>query len=246
MDLTGKKILIAGALTEIGQFISEKLIKLGANVFLLDRDLMGLQNLVASLSNEVSYKSFDLYNNEEIEPNINEIVRTSGTYHGFVFAAGMGGVRPLALTKHENMLAMMEANCFSFVEIVRCLSKTKAIEKEGSIVAISSISSIKGLKSKLAYASSKAALDATVRCLAAELGNRGIRVNSILKGSVSTDNNLSYVKDITALNQDETAKKQFLGEINPSEIAYMVAFLLSDAVKTMTGSSIILDSGYTL
>lgn len=246
MDLTGKKILISGALTDLGRIISSQVSKLGATVFLLDQDESRLQNLSASLPCEVNFQSFDLFNNKEIEPNINEIVKSYGRFHGFAYAAGIGGVRPLSLTKHENMMSMMDANCFSFVEMSRCLIKKKAIEDGGSIVAISSVSSIKGLKSKLAYASSKAAMDASVRCLAAELGFKGIRVNSILKGGMSSDNNLDYIKSIVELNKNETKIKQFLGEIDPSEVANLVAFLLSDAIKTMTGTSIILDAGYTL
>ena len=245
-DLTHKKILLAGALSDTGRVITDQIIKLGGSVFLIDQDENALKELSDSLGAKSEYQNFDLSNSLTIESNINETLKVHEKFQGFVFSAGTGGIRPLSLTKPENMEMMMNANFFSFVELVRCLNKKRAIEQGGSIVAISSVSSIKGLKSKLAYASSKAALDASVRCLAAELGEKGIRVNSILKGGLTTDNKLDYVKNMVQLNNNETLNKQFLGEVKPVEIANMVSFLLSDAVKTMTGTSIILDGGYTL
>jgi len=247
MDLTGKQILVAGITSEIGQAIAIQLGQLGAKIMMIDNDEDKLREILSFLEgNSNHYCSFDILKNEEIESHIKRIVKNHGLFDGFVYCAGTGGVRPFALTKYENIQTMMNANCFSFVEMSRCLTKRNSFNRGGSIVAISSVSSIKGLKSKLAYSSSKAALDASVRCLAAELGEKGIRVNTILKGGVSTDNKVDYIKNIVDLNDNETIKKQILGEIEPEEIANMVAFLLSDAVRTMTGTSIILDSGYTL
>ena len=246
LALNKKKILLAGALSDTGKVIAQQIIDLGGSVFLTDQDENALQELSDSLGPFSQYKSFDIANSRFIESKINEVLKTSGKFHGFVFAAGTGGIRPLSLTKPEHMEMMMQANCFSFVEFVRTLNKHKGFEPKASIVAISSVSSIKGLKSKLAYASSKAALDASVRSLAAELGEKGIRVNSILKGGLTTDNNLDYVKNMVQLNDNETLNKQFLGEVKPIEVANMVCFLLSDAVQTITGTSIVLDGGYTL
>ena len=247
MDLTRKQILVIGITSEVGQAIAIKLSKLGAKVIIVDNDKKKLQELISLLDGiNNHYYNFDFLTNSEIEVHIKQIVKDNGLFDGFVYCISMGGVRPLALTKYENMQTMMNANCFSFVETVRCLARKNSFNRGGSIVAISSVSSIKGLKSKLAYSSSKAALDASVRCLAAELGEKKIRVNTILKGGVTTDFKEDYIKNIEDLNNDETINKQLLGEIDPEEIANTVAFLLSDSVKTITGTSIIHDSGYTL
>ena len=247
MDLTGKQILVAGATSEIGKVIVTQIGQLGANVVMIDNDEEKLKSFHFSLDKNIyNYYYFDIFNNKEIESHIRQIVKLYGSFHGFVYCAGIGGVRPLSLTRYENMLTMMNANCFSFVEMARCITRKNSFSDGGSIVSISSVSSIKGLKSKMAYSSSKAALDSAVRSLAAELADKGIRVNSILKGGLSTDNNMDYIKNIVELNNNETIKKQILGEIEPAEVANLVAFLLSDSVKTITGTSILLDSGYTL
>jgi len=89
-------------------------------------------------------------------------------------------------------------------------------------------------------------LEASIRACAAELSDRHIRVNSIQKGWVTSDMNLGFIKDNRSLNDDSDFKKQLLGPIEPEELANLVSFLLSDQVKTITGTSILLDGGYTL
>ena len=188
----------------------------------------------------------NIYENTEIEPNFKQISIDCGVFDGFVYCAGIGGVRPLSFTKYPFMHEMMNANLYSFIEMVRCITKKNCFAHGGSIVAISSVSSIKGLKSKTAYCASKAALDASVRCMAAELSEKRIRVNSILKGWVESDMKKDFIKSNMELNENNDFKRQLLGVIDPVEIANTVAFLLSDATKTITGISLVLDGGYTL
>ena len=102
-----------------------------------------------------------------------------------------------------------------------------------------------GLKTKLAYAVSKAALNSAVINLAAELSLRKIRVNGILKGALTTDVNHEHVKNMFTVSSD-TAGTQELGMSTPDELASLSIFLLSDQVKTMTGTLIKLDGGYSL
>lgn len=240
MDLTGKKILVAGAGSELGAIVASKLNDLGANLILIDTRFPD-ENIQNS-----KYFTFQIHNNLEIKHNISRIAEENGPFDGFVYSSGIGDLRPLALTKLENLADMMNANFYSFVEIVRLITRKKYFNKGGSIVAISSISSIKGLKTKLAYAASKAALDASIRTLAAELGEKGIRVNSILKAALTIDKNIDYIKNVVDFNDESIISKQLLGLTQPEELANLVAFLLSDSVKTLTGTGIILDGGYSI
>lgn len=247
LELTGKNILVAGALSDIGQTLAILLKSLGARVIMIDKDCESKMEKPQGLrNNNNNFYEFDIYDSKNIEFNIERIANENGVFDGFVYCAGIGGVRPITLTKYAFLNEMMNANAFSFVEIVRCITKKKRFRDGGSIVALSSVSSIKGLKSKTAYCASKAALDASVRCLAAELSCRKIRVNSILKGWVISDMKSDFIKSNLDLNDKKDFQKQLLGIIHPSEIANTIAFLLSDAVKTITGTSIILDGGYTL
>lgn len=167
-------------------------------------------------------------------------------FKGIVFGETKGGVRPVKMLKENFIKDMFEANVFSFLKLIRSLLKTKHIAPRASIVALSSISSIKGLKSKAVYSASKAALDAAVRGVAAELAPQGIRVNSILKGWVDADMSLDFIQSNMKISEGSDYEQQVLGAINPTEIAQLVTFLLSDKVRSITGTNIIMDGGYTL
>ncbi len=168
------------------------------------------------------------------------------SFKGIVYGEGIGGVRPAKLNSKPFLETMFQANVFRFFELISTLQKQKRINPGASILTLSSVSSIKGLKSKSAYSASKAALDAAVRGIAAELAPQGIRVNSIQKGWVTSDMDLDFIRDNRILTEDSDLKKQVLGPIDPQELANLVVFLLSDQVKTITGTSIVLDGGYSL
>lgn len=244
--LTDKQILVAGAASETGHAIVTRLCQLGAKIVMLDNSEEKLQEIKKNMVGDVSCYSFDIYENPGIEAHFKQIAKEYGIFDGLVYCAGIGGVRPLSLTKYAFIHEMMNANLYSFIEMVRCITKKNCFATGGSIVTISSVSSIKGLKSKTAYCASKAALDASVRCMAAELSNKKMRVNSILKGWVESDMKQDFIQSNMELSENDDFKKQLLGVIEPNEIANTVAFLLGDATKTITGTSLLLDGGYTL
>lgn len=167
-------------------------------------------------------------------------------FDGLVFGWGTGGVRPAKMNSASFVRDMFEQNVFSFLEISRILLKKRRLSEGGSMVVLSSVSSMKGLKSKSVYSASKAALDAAVRGLAAELSTKKIRVNSIRKGWVSSDMNLSFIESNRSISAEDDLNRQLLGPIHPEEIANLVTFLLSDKLKTLTGQSLVVDGGYTL
>lgn len=247
LDLTNKKILVIGATSETGETIVGQLLNLGAAVCMLDVSNEKLQLITTKLNNKLlAYYECDIYQILNIEVTLKQIVVNNGAFDGLVFCGGKGGVRPLQLTKNNFLHDMMNANLYSFIEIVRCITKKGSFNNGGSIVAISSVSSTKGLKSKIAYSASKAALDASVRGMAAELSDKKIRVNSILKGWVTSDMKLDFIQDNMELNKNEDFAKQILGVIEPIELANTVCFLLSDATKTITGVSLLHDGGYSI
>lgn len=246
-SLSGKKILIVGATSGIGQAIVLRALQSGAMVVAVDESTELLEEMKKSTdSAELSIESFSVFNTELIENELQNLYNQFGAFDGFVYCAGIGGVRPLSFTTVAFNQEMMNANYFTFLEFVRCLSKRKKLSNGGSIVAVSSVASIKGLKSKIAYAASKAALDAAVRNLAAELSEKKIRVNSIQKGWVSSDMQKDFIQNNQSISQDDDFKRQLLGVIEPEELANTTVFLLSNAAPSLTGTSLLLDGGYTL
>lgn len=246
-DLTGKKIILVGISSITGQIVYKQLKSFGAEVAVMDNNSEDIVRLLSQIEFlDIQSYLFPMYVIGEIESVIKKAVNENGPFDGFVFCAGIGGVRPLSMTKNAFFNNMLNSNVSTFVEMIRCISKKNSFNNGGSIVALSSVSSIKGLKSKLAYSASKAALEASVRSMAAELSERKIRVNSIQKGWVEADMNQGFILDNMALSENDDFKRQLLGVISSEDIANSIVFLLSDASKSITGTTLLVDGGYTL
>lgn len=179
------------------------------------------------------------------EKELSSLIGNLEAFDGVIFSLSEGTLRPLSMTKPANTEGLFNVNCASFIELVRVLQKKKKLNVGSSVIAYSSVSSLLGLKTKLAYGVSKAALNAAVVNLAVELAPKKIRVNGILKGALTIDINHEHVKNMFSVGND-TAGNSDLGMSTPEELANLSIFLLSDAVKTMTGSLIKLDGGYSL
>lgn len=190
-------------------------------------------------------QSLSVNRGEELGPILKTLPKEL-QFSGIVYAEGIGGVRPAKLNNLDFIQEMFTANVFQFLELIRHCLKQKRIKPCASILTLSSVSSIKGLKSKSVYSASKAALDAAVRGIAAELAPQGIRVNSILKGWVDADMSLDFIESNMKLSSGSDFEQQLLGAISVEEISNLVEFLLSNKVKSITGTSLLIDGGYTL
>lgn len=246
MDLTGKRVLVTGASSGIGRETAIVLSKLGASVVLVGRNEPALKATFVSLENPELHQVvvLDLAQNEQIEPAI-KLLTADSPFDGFVHCAGIAPLRPLAMTKKDNIEQVMNVNFYSFVEIVRLLTKgKKRFTKGGSIVVMSSTASIHGKPTKLMYSASKASIDASIRCLTVELKQKKIRINSVMPSWVNTNMLTAYLNNYPDSPEvKEIQEKQYLGITEVNEVANVIAFLLSDATKTITGTSILMDGG---
>lgn len=249
MDLSGKTILVTGASSGMGRATCVTLSQLGAKVILVARSEEGLEHTRALMDRPEKHTivSYDLRNLDGIGALVKRIVTNAGKLDGFVHSAGIGTMKPLMTTKPSFMNEMMTINLYSFVEIVRCISRRGFCNTGLSIVAISSAASIRGDKAKIAYCSSKGALDSAVQSLAAELGAKNkYRVNSVNPGWVNTEMFKAYVDAVGEEKIREIEERQFLGVTDPSAIASTIAFLISNASCAITGQSILVDGGRTI
>lgn len=241
----GKRAVVAGACGGIGKAVSTILAQGGAHVIALDINEEKMAELCQQLDGEGHcYRVCDFSNIEGIEPVIDDVVKQCGPVDGFVHCAGTGEVRPLKMSKYPYMISVMNVNFFSFVEIVRCLTKRKAFNLGMSIVGVSSIGAFYGAPTKVAYTSSKAAMNAAVKCMAVELGAKGIRVNSVAPGATNTSMRRqyeSYAQDTDSYKIN--AIRQYLGICEPEDIANSIAFLLSDKARMITGTCLTVDGG---
>ena len=244
MDFTGKTIVLAGA-GGIGSVTAQLLASLGAKMILLDVFEDKLKEVIDSLQGEGhTYYVCDFNAVETIEPLLAQVIKEQGVVDGYVHTTGVGSVRPLKMSKYDFMLNVMNINFFSFVEVVRCLSKKGAYNPGMNIVGISAVGAYIGNSTKTAYCASKAAMNGAVRCMAKELAPKGIRLNTVAPGDTDTPMSRQAAEyregtDELRFNQ----MRQYLGQCQPSDIAEGIAFLLSDMSRKITGTCLPIDGG---
>lgn len=246
MDLSGKNIMVTGASSGIGKEIAIFLSKLGANIIMVARNEARLKGACDELEpGNHSYCILDLNNLDKIGKMIDSICCDGRKLNGLVHSAGISLTMPLQYLKMNDVKNIMSVNFFSFVELVKHFSKRRNNANGGSIVAISSISSKVGARGLTAYCASKGALESAIRPLALELEPKKVRINAVAPGMIETQiydglKELVNNKDFEA----DLKKRQIMGVGKPEDVANTVAFLLSDASRFITGTSITVDGGY--
>ena len=242
-DFSGKRILVTGASSGIGLSITKTLSEAGAEIIMVAKKPEKLALAAEELGVKEFY-SIDLSDVPNLGVQIETIIKERGPLDGFVHSAGIGTVRPIKMCTYDFMRQMMDINFFSFVEIVRVITKKKNFNEGMGIVGISSVAAEEGNQSKTGYCASKAAMNGAIRCLAKELASKKIRVNAVMPGITKTAifdqilDNGGDSEDLKGIMQ-----RQYLGICEPENIASTVAFLLSDESNFITGSAIAVDSG---
>lgn len=241
IDLEKKVIIVTGAGSGIGRETSVVLAREGATVVMMDISAEGLAETAVLGGKQCHPLPIDLTDANMVTEAISKTVDQYGKLDGLVHCAGISSRKPLNVLTKDGFSKVMDVNFYSFVELVKQCAKRKHINDGASIVVMSSISSIRGFKAKTEYCVSKAAVDAFVRCMALELSDRRIRVNSVMAAEVLTPMALKARETNAVVGATDFAAP--LGPSEPYEVANTIAFLLSDATKTISGSSILIDGG---
>lgn len=239
-----KYILITGASKGIGFTLAENLDNLGAKLILHASSEDGINKLTDVFANKghLVFKanfSDPLSLEEAWKAQINQEIKLDG----FVNCVGLRSRRPLNLLKPAHVIEILQANVASFIEMTRLVCRKNGFNPGLSIITISSIAAHSGGPGVTAYAASKAATEAAVRCLAKELFKKEIRVNSLVCGQVDTG---AYAELMEAKGgeEDSILERQYLGLGSTQNITDILLFLLAKESGFITGSSIPADGGY--
>lgn len=248
IDLTDKRILIIGASSGIGKQCAITLSQVGAKVILAARREDKLREVLELLEGDGhGIKAMDVQDTDNIEKCVKEIINEFGALDGMVYSAGVGTAIPLLQTKPEKIKQVFDINFFGFTEVVRQICRRGRYNPGMRIVGISSVASIRGDKSKTAYSSSKSAMDSAIRCIAREMADKDICINSVAPSMTATELYDRYIEkygEDSDTNQD-LLKRQYLGIAKTDDIANAVAFLLSPAARFITGITLPVDGGLT-
>lgn len=248
VDLTGRKILITGASSGIGKQAALTLNGLGADVILVARREERLKAVLSELEGENNaYYVSDLSEVNRIEHLFRQIVEEQGKLDGMVYAAGIATYTPLKLFKPEKMQEVFNINYFGFIESVRQICKKGRYNEGMRIVGVSSVASMRGDKARLAYSGSKAAMDASVRCIATEVYDKGICINTVAPAMTETEMYFEFMKTegMSSPKNRGILERQYMGIGKPEDIANAIAFLISPAARFITGITLPVDGGMT-
>ena len=241
-SLEGKTILITGASSGIGRATAIECSKLGASVVITGRNEERLNETFMSLEGVGHLQIVaDLTKQDDIDSLVSQIDRLDGLVNN----AGVGRNKPVSFIKMEDLDFVYQTNVFSGILLTKALLKKKMINRGGSIVFTSSVSSRLNSPGIAMYASSKAAITSYMRSCAVELGDKQIRSNAVLPGMVETKLIMrgDYTEEDMNRDKELYALKRY-GK--PNEIAYAIIYLLSDASSWVTGTSLVVDGGRLL
>lgn len=243
-DLSGKTILVTGASTGIGQQVAIILDTLGANLVLHASKIENLSDTKALLNGGSHlYFEADFSVPTSLEAVVGKEIPDNIRLDGFVNCVGIRSRRPINTLKPDHLINVLQTNFVSFVEMVRLITRKNAYNPGLSIVSISSVSSQVGGSGITAYAASKAAVDAASRCLSKELAKKQVRINTVVSGQINTS---AYQEMMIAnpMATDGVLDRQFLGLGEPSDVANVVVFLLSNLSRFISGATLPADGGF--
>ncbi len=241
-SLQGKTVLITGASSGIGQATAVECSKLGATLVITGRNESRLNETYKLLHGDRHKQILGDLNNADDRATI---ISQLSKLDGLVYSSGTLNTIPTKMIQPEDINYIFSTNYDSVVNFNAELLRSKKIQKQASIVFISSLSANSAYKfGNAIYSSSKAAILAYSKVLALELSSRKIRVNTVVPAMVKTPllNKFSIEQD--QFEADETTYPLGYGE--PNDVAYSIIYLLSDAAKWITGSDFILDGGVRL
>jgi NAD(P)-dependent dehydrogenase (short-subunit alcohol dehydrogenase family) len=242
-SLNGKTILVTGATSGIGFEVCKQIATAGGHFIGIGRNIEKLQNYIDDnkLKQSKAVK-FDLVDLENIHLLVAGLTIK---IDGFVHSAGIAQISPMHFFNYSDYENIRKINLDCVLVLFSELLKKKKINKQSSVVFISSISAIRGTKGNGLYAITKSALDTISKVYANELSSKYIRVNTIQPGMVQTDMALEAENILSKEIMDADRSKYPLGYGEAQDIALPVIFLLSSASKWITGQSIVIDGGRT-
>jgi NAD(P)-dependent dehydrogenase (short-subunit alcohol dehydrogenase family) len=233
--------VVTGAARGIGRAVAEAFLAQGYRVALLDIDAATLARTAQELGDVLALEC-DVAAPAQVNSAIGKVERRFGRIDALVNNAGIAVFKPLLETSFEEWSRVLDVNLSGPFLCTQACAPVMLRNGGGTIVNITSISGLRASTLRVAYGTSKAALDHLTRQQAAELGNLGIRVNAVAPGPVDTAMARQvHTADIRAGYHDAIPLNRYGTE---AEVAAAVLFLCSDAASYINGQTLAVDGGF--
>lgn len=240
--IENKTILVTGSTSGIGLALCEYLLANNCKVIAVGREEEKVKNLK---STNFLFIKLDLNDFSEY-PKIFDEALNGDKFDGFVHCAGIEETMPITLYNPENIQKIFNINVFSGIELLRYFSKKKYSNDGASVIFISSVMGELGQPGKIGYCATKAAILGLVKASALELAKRKFRVNAISPGVVNTPMTQKLFSQIDQENIQRIKSMHPLDIGEVDDVVPLLAFLLSDNSRWITGQNIKIDGGYSI
>lgn len=246
LRLAGRSLLITGASSGIGRAAAIGASRQGARVALVARRAEPLEEVRGELDGDGHIVvPFDVTDHTRVADMVSRAVEVLGPLDGLLHAAGHHATTPLRTMTAESMNELFDVNVTTGAMLARAFRHPSVRGEHPSIVLMSSAVGLVGEAGVSAYAASKAAVAALARSLALELARERIRVNSIAAGVVSTAMTEGIRSSVGAKGWDAISAAHPLGVGIADDVADAALYLLSPASRWVTGTTLVVDGGYT-
>ena len=250
-SLDGKKAIVTGGNSGIGRGIAISLASLGAEITILGRDQNTIDETVQYLKNlgsECKGYKVDIGNTDEIDSFFSQYyAENDGRLDILIANAGITVSKRALETTEEEINRLYNVNVKGSLFCCQRAAEAMKKQRSGNIVIVTSVNALYPLPPQAAYTSTKLALEGLMQCLAVDLAQYGVRVNTIAPGSI-----------VSNLGRDNPNRKPRVGDWKkkpdiplgrigePEDIGDAVACMVSDAFRYMTGSTVLVDGGLKL
>lgn len=246
-NLQGKMAVVMGGTSTLGSSMVIGLAQSGADIILTGRNEEKANSILKEIKEydvKADFIKTDVLHLDSIKEVAEAIDKEYGGWDILVNAVGVNSSTPFFDIKEDEWDNIMDVNLKSVMFTCQEFSrKNKERERGGSIVNISSVSSITPLTKVVTYSASKAAINSITEFMAQELAPDNIRVNAIIPGFFPAEQNRKILTENRVKSiMDHTPMKRFG---NPEELQGAVIWLASEkAAGFVTGSMVTVDGGY--
>ena len=245
INLKGKTALITGATKGLGRGTAQAIAEAGGDIIAIGRnqnELNSLSKIVKKL--KVNYVSFNCDVNDF--DRIKNIISKLKKLDILVNNAGTNLPEPFLNVKKSSLETLLNVNIKAAFNVAQLCAKQiiKLRRKQGSIINISSIFGLVAGQKRSVYSMTKFGIEGLTRGMALDLAKYNIRVNTVCPNIVLTPRTKKYFAD-KKYNKYVKESTPINKVVSISDVATSVAFLASNASSMITGSSIVIDGGWT-
>jgi meso-butanediol dehydrogenase/(S,S)-butanediol dehydrogenase/diacetyl reductase len=248
--MAGRRALVWGGGTGLGLACAEAFAREGAKVFLSGRRIEPLRAACERLGRDrAGFEPGDITS----EADVDRVTAAARSFLGgidtLLLSSGVSSKGSIFEAKAADVRHVLETNVTSVFLATHAAANDLVASGDGSVIAIASVTGVAGMRERVAYCASKAAVIGMVRAMALDFGDKGVRVNAISPSLIMTDLARAMIgreKDPEAVLAARRAQHPLgkLGE--PDDIGEAAVYLASRESKWVTGQNFVIDGGMTI